>query len=243
MNAVCPICGQAIALAEPIPSGLKCPACEAKLTIRVTGKAAHLFPADTEGMDEKDVLALAAEKDPVKKHAALTVILKERPDSLAARYALLMHGRLHERNPKKLDFSIIKCYLLHPYEEPHTHTKAERMAFSREIFEHPDLTACLSLSADPDAFLQKYLRDLCRTYIDLFLLGSSKYNGSILGLIRVVREEKVIASPVARMSLAIEADDHLTSEERALLCRALYDAFKDRFGDTSHLDALIGTPQ
>ena len=238
MIAVCPACGHTADIEEPLPSVLSCPGCGAALSAKKEGLAVHLSPAAREA-DEEALINLRGEKDPVLKYTALTALERENPNSLSVQYALLMHGRLHERNPKKLDYSVIKCYLLHPDEEPDRHPPDERKAFAREIFDHPRLIKCLDLSPDPDAFRTRYLRDLCDAYIGLFLLGSSLYSGSFMGLFRSNHPEKTLAPPAASMMLAIRRDAHLSEDESASLAEAMYQAFESRFRDTSHIDRLL----
>lgn len=239
MIAICPLCGQTVPLPADVPDRLDCPHCKTALEARRAGMTAHLFPIKSVSGGQEAVKALEKEADPVKKYAALSKLTAEYPDSLSVHYALLMHGRLHERDPKRLDFSVIKCYLLHPYDEPQSHKPEERAAYAREIFDHSLLQKCLSLAPDADAFLREYLTALCQRYLELFLMGSSRYGTSLFGLIRPGKFEKTLAAPVAAMHRAMGADANLTERERTLLQACLYAAFKNRLANTSYLDELI----
>lgn len=239
MLAICPLCGRTIPFEGDVPPNLSCPHCHKALRAEKSGMAVHLYTVRTPSEDETAVKALQDEKDPVKKYRALTALSAQYPDSLAVSYALLMHGRLHERSPKKLDFSVIKCYLLHPYEEPKLHATYEKEAFARELFAAPQLERCLKLADNTDAFMTMYLTELCEQYIDLFLMGSSKYGHSIMGLILPGKQEKTLAAPVAKMMRLMAADPLLTCEQSAMLQSAMLRAFENRLHDTSYLSALL----
>ena len=37
-----------------------------------------------------------------------------------------MHGRLHERDGRRVDYSVVKCYLFHVFEHPEQHNERSR---------------------------------------------------------------------------------------------------------------------
>lgn len=207
--AFCPFCGGALAQARPIP----------------------------EQDAVRELLAkVEAQADPVKKYDLLIKAQGQYPDSLAIAEELLFLGKLHERNAKMLDFSVIKCYLLMIYLEPDTIPPAKLDAMRRELFNHPALDRCLALSEDQSAFLNRYLTRLSSQFIDLFLYGSSRYMRRYFGLGLDSRAPKLLAAPTARMLAAIQRDMELTEEQRTLLMHALHAAFSTRLsGDTQWL--------
>jgi len=207
--AFCPFCGSALAQARPIPEQ----------------------DAVRELLD-----SVEAQADPVKKYDLLIKAQEQFPDSLAIAEELLFLGRLHVRNPKTLDFSVIKCYLLMIYLEPDTIPPAKIEAMRRELFNHPDLDRCLALSEDQTAFLNRYLTRLSSQFIDLFLYGSSKYMRRYFGFGLDSRAPKLLAAPTARMMAAIRHDMELTADQHSLLMHALHAAFSTRMsGDTQWL--------
>ena len=178
--------------------------------------------------------------DPIKKHALLAKAMEEDPQSLAVGEELLLLGRLHERNPRKLDFSVIKSYVLNAYLEPEEYSDKQREAMRGEIFNHPDLARCLELCEDENAFLTRYLTRLSNQFIDLFLKGSSRYMRRFFGMGLESRAPKLLASPTARMINGMRADPLLTGEQRALLTHAFYGAFSAQMGgDTQWLDQAM----
>ena len=153
---------------------------------------------------------------------------------------LLFLGRLYERSPRKLDFSVIKCHLLHFYLTPDDFSAAQQQQMRTELFEHPDLRRCQELAPDADAFTRKYLERLSRDFINVFLRGSNRYMHSFFGLRLDNRIAKVLASPMAQMLSRVHGDTDLDFERRAMLYDALYRAFLLEAGnDAKWLDALL----
>jgi len=225
----CPRCGKTVA----VESGAAfCPYCGAVLQ-----KAA----ANPGGEAAQAVLKKAeALTDPKKKHELLAKGLQEHPDSLAIAEELLLLGRLHERNPRVLDFSVIKSYVLNAYLEPEQYSQEQSEAMRREVFDHPDLERCLALAEDRDAFLNHYLTRLSNQFIDLFLKGSSKYMRRFFGFGMDSRAPKLLSYPSAKMLNAMRADPLLSGEQRAMLMRAFYAAFSAQMGqDTQWLDQAL----
>jgi len=198
-----------------------------------------------DGREEKEAvqaLLTQANKqtDPVKKHDLLLKALQEDPQSLSAAEELLLLGRLHERSPRKLDFSVIKSFLLNAYLEPEEFATVTRQAMRREIFNHPDLARCLALTEDENAFLTRYLTRLSNQFIELFLRGSSRYMRRFFGMGLESRAPKLLAPPAAKLINEVRADQELTAEQRSLLTHAFYNAFSSQMGgDTQWLDQAM----
>lgn len=220
----CPHCGRNLSVGN---GAAFCPFCGGML------RKAESTPDD----EAARALLLKAEglSDPEKKHELLLQGMAEHPDSLAIAEELLFLGRLYERSHNRVDFSVIKCYLLNIYLEPEELSPAKIDAMRRELFDHPDLDRCLRLSADPSAFLSRYLFRLSQLFIDLFLKGSSKYMHRFFGLGLDSRAPKLLATPVSRMLAGIQRDPNLTPEQRSLLKYALYTAFTSQVGDAQWL--------
>ena len=197
--AFCPHCGAPVAVAQaaPVPQG----------ALALLEKAEH-------------------QTDPVKKHKLLLEAQEQYPDCLEVAQELLFLGRLYERSPRKLDFSVIKCHLLHFYLTPDDFSAAQQQQMRTE--------------PDADAFTRKYLERLSRDFINVFLRGSNRYMHSFFGLRLDNRIAKVLASPMAQMLSCVHGDTDLDFERRAMLYDALYRAFLLEAGnDAKWLDALL----
>ena len=161
------------------------------------------------------------------------------PDCFEIEWERLFIG--HER-PRKgaVDFSIIKCYLLHMYLTPgdfNTQRKAENRL---ELFEDPQLLRCLQLSADPEKALTDYLHRLSLDFIRIFLEGSNKYMGNFLGFTLSRNRARTLARPVASMLKAIDADGLLPADRREKLYACFRDAYAEyAAGETRWLDELL----
>ena len=96
------------------------------------------------------------------------------PDAPEIDWELLFIGT---PNPKpkrgRMDFSIIKSWLLQIYRNPGEFSAEERNAMRHELFEGEKLRAILAASADPKAKMQEYLNRLGREYVDIFLKGAT----------------------------------------------------------------------
>ena len=179
--------------------------------------------------------------DPVKKHELLLEAQAQFPDCLEVAQELLFLGRLHERSPKKLDFSVIKCHLLHLYLTPETFSGDTQRQMRQELFAHPDLKRCQELASDADAFTRQYLERLSREFINVFLRGSNRYMRSFFGLRLDHRVSKLLADPLALMLANVHGDTDLDFEQRTMLYDALYRAFLLETGnDAKWIDALLG---
>ena len=176
-------------------------------------------------------------KDPVKKYAILMEAEKQYPDELEVAEAILFHGRLHERSPRKLDFTVIKCYLWHMYLTPRDFTEEQKNAMREELVAHPQLQRCLSLAPDRQAYMRRYLEKLGAEFVSLFMKGSNRYNQSILGFRLDSRMDRVLAEPTAFMMENIRRDTALDAEQREMVYDAIYRAFlMETGGETRWVD-------
>ena len=184
--------------------------------------------------------SLEKQKDPAKKHAMLLEAQKEYPDSLEIAEEILFLGRLYERSPKKLDYSVIKSYLLHMYLTPENFSPERRTEMREELFGHPHLKRCLALAEDQNAFLRRYLGRLSTEFITIFLLSSTYYTKSFFGFRLDTRMGRVLAEPACTMLCAIRSDEQLAPEQRVLLYDAFYRAFvTETGGEARWVDELL----
>lgn len=215
-----PVCNQCGKTIQPADAAF-CPYCGAAMLAQT--------PSLPEGakayLKEADKL-----KDPVKKHEWLLKAQKEYPDCLEIAEALLFLGRLYERSPQKLDYSVIKCFLWHMYLTPGEFSGEKKQQMREEFFHHPQLLRCLELAPDEQSYLRRYLKRLGCEFVSLFLKGSNRYTRSLFGFRFDNRMSRVLAQPVAQMIVNIRQDDALSAQERALLCEALYAAFLTETG-------------
>ncbi|MBQ8535994.1 MAG: hypothetical protein IJ461_01115 [Clostridia bacterium] len=241
-QAVCPLCGGALTLEPQAQPQVFCPHCQGDLEAVMNGRAVILKERRGCPAEEPQAVKLAdlarKTQDPQKRYQLLTQALAQYPDSLALNRALLFHGRHHERNSRRIDFSVIKCYLLHPFEAPEAHSEAERQSYYEELFASPQLQKCMALSPDGASFYQAYLQELCAQYVEIFLKGSSRYMVSMFG-IPLGRAEKNLSVPAARMIRAMEQEPLLTPAQREELIRAFRLGYEKALGSTACLDALL----
>lgn len=220
----CPHCGHTLNLDSGVAFCPYCGGALAKAAPTAESEAVRAALLKAEAMD-----------DPVKKHALLAQTLAEHPDSLAVAEELLFLGRLYERNPHVLDFSVIKCNLLNLYLEPDQFTPEQAAAARTELFSHPDLERCLALAPDRETFMNHYLTRLSGQFIELFLRGSNHYMRRFFGFGLDSRAPKLLAYPAARMLAAMKRDEGLTPEQRTMLAGALFRAYGTQVGDTQWL--------
>jgi len=195
-----------------------------------------------EGLPLEEYLHIAeTEEDPVIIHAALSHAEALAPEDLEIQKKLLLLGRLHERNPKRFDFSVIKSYILHAFEHPEAHQEAERVQMIREIFHHERLKRCLAMAPDPDAFLREYLLALAQDYIRLFVAGDNSHVPRIFGFTFRGSLAKYLAVPAGEIIANIFSSPELTDEESQALGKAFYRAFYDYTnGEVRELDKNLG---
>ena len=240
--AVCPLCGGVMEVEPRAQIRIACPHCGGSLETVMNGRAVILRENKPLKPEDPQAVKLCekAEKteDAVKRFNLLTQALEAYPDSLCLNRALLFHGRLHERKAEVIDYSVIKCYLLHPFEAPDAHSEEKRRAYYRELFEDGQLKKCMALSPDGEAFYHDYLKELCAQYVKIFLKGSSRYMVSMFG-IPLGKPEKNLSVPAARMIAAMKAEELLTPARRDDLIAAFREGYLMVLGTTEYLDALL----
>ena len=180
-----PICSQCGRAVQPADAAF-CPYCGSVMTAQTQnvpeGAKAYLRKAD-------DL------RDPVKKHELLLKAEREYPDCLEVAEALLFLGRLYERNPRELDYSVIKCFLWHMYLTPGEFPEEKKQQMREELFRHPQLVRCMQLAPDANAFLRRYLKRLGCGFVALFLKGSNHYTRTWFGFRIDNRMSRVLAQP------------------------------------------------
>ncbi len=189
-------------------------------------------------MESADSLRLQAEKqtDPKKKKALLDQAASLYPQELSIQEELLHLGRLWQRDPRHLDYHVIKCYLLHVFQDPASETPDMRKQMLHELTEDPQLLLCRQMAGDKeDIFLRRYVTRLCREYVKLFLKGSNACNGTLMG-IRIIPLERCLAKPVALMLHNME-DANLPAPFDTLFPECLLEVFRNDVGSDVHLMA------
>lgn len=199
----------------------------------------NLKQLEEEQRIEEKIKDILQDRDPIRIHYALCDLDKKYPGNLAIHRALLLQGRLHERNPKKLDYSVIHCYLLQVFLEPETLSKEQKNSFLQELIQGENLSTCLHLCPDKNKFLQNYYEEISNRFIDLFLLGSSKYMKSFFGLSMSRNPAKTLANPIAKMILNIWDTDAL-GDFRFVIAKALFQTFQRKFVDIGFLKEEMG---
>ena len=193
---------------------------------------ARLFAKKTQKTplpEDPDALVALSDKligDPWKRRECLEKAVAVAPDSLKARYALLMLGDLGLGKKRDADFSRIKSYLLTPFEKPERFDASEARRMAREIFDHPLLSECLGMCGDRDRFLRSYLSDLACEYADLFIVSSAEHSGAVLGFSTASSRLKAMSSAFANLLEGVRSCPHLSVEERAMLLSAVSEAAK-----------------
>jgi len=241
-QAVCPLCGGATELEAQPRAQVTCPHCGADLEAVMNGRAVILKavkPALKEAPEALKICKKAAgTPDPKERYQLLSQGLQKYPDSLSLNRALLFHGRLHEQQSGSIDHSLIKCWLLHPFEAPEAHSENERRAYYAELFEGEQLKKCMTLSPDGETFYHEYLEEICARYVEIFLKGSSRHMVSMFG-IPLGQPEKRLSAPAAQMLKAINADELLSPPQKADLTAAFRRGYLRVLGSTRYLDALL----
>lgn len=224
---VCPVCGRTAQLED----AAFCPYCGAAMQHKTT-------PVP----QEVQKLLAQADKltDPVKKHRLLMEAEQKYPESLEIAEALLFLGRLHERDSKKLDYSVIKCYLWHMFLTPKDFSEEQKNSIRHELFHHPQLEKCMALAPEADAYLRRYLQRLAAEFVHLFLKGSTHYTRSFFGFRLDGRMGRVLAQPAADILCRIREDEQLEPQQRAVAYDAFYRAFlSETGGESKWLNELL----
>ncbi|MGI6671725.1 MAG: hypothetical protein ACOX58_09185 [Christensenellales bacterium] len=187
------------------------------------------------------LLCAQAERDPVRRFALLSQAEELAPDDLSVQRALLMHGRLHERDGRRMDYSVIKCYLFHVFEHPEQHNEKEQEAFARELLHGVRLQKCLALAEDAAAFLHEYLTELAGEYMRIFVLPDRSHAPWAFGLALGGRRGRHMARPAYDVLHNLLSCPFYTKEEQRLAAGAFYRAyFKAMDGDVQALHNLLG---
>ena len=215
----------------PVADAAFCPYCGAAVQ-----SPKHAVPDGVKQL----LSSLEKQKDPAKKHAMLLEAQKEYPDSLEIAEEILFLGRLYERSPKKLDYSVIKCYLWHMYLTPERFSPEQKADMRAELAAHPHLQRCLALAADRNVFLRHYLGRLASEFVTIFLLSSTSYTKTWFGFRLDHRMGRVLAEPAADILCAIRADEELEPAFREMCYEAFYRAFVTETGGESRwVDELL----
>ncbi len=179
--------------------------------------------------------------DPVYAHACLQRAKTLEPDNLEVERALLMLGRLHLRSGQAVDYSFIKCYLLHGFEHPEQYSEAQLESAARELFDDPQLNRCLSLSNRPEAFLDGYLDELCAEYMRIFIAGDSSHAPRAFGFSAKTTLHSYLARPASDLISNALQSPFLSTQQQRLVARSIYRAFSHQMGgETKALDKLLG---
>ncbi len=233
MSAQCVGCGKPL----PLEGAAFCPFCGAAQQPAPAPAVSSSLPPEAEAYLRK---AEKADSIPARKK----ILLEARalfPDCFPIEWEYLFIG--HEgksRLRNRLDFSIIKSYLLEMYLMPEEFSEERKQADRTELFEDPQLLRCLRMGKDPDQLMRDYLLRLSREFIDLFLEGDSRINRTFLGIRLNRNPEKALSQAAVRVIRNMEADTLLPEDRRRLLTQCFYQAFSIRLGgQTGWLDAEL----
>ena len=231
----CPACGKKL----ETEGAAFCPFCGVSLG---TGTESA-ETSGSNGLSEKarTLLDRAARAESLpEKNKWLLKAREDSPGCFPVEWELLFIG--HEKPVRgRMDFGIIKSYLLKMYISPQEFSDSRKQQDREELFGDPQLLKCMALSPEPeDATLWKYLLRLCAEFIDLFLAGDNQINKTIFGFHLDRNPEKTLSRAAADVMRNILADDKMPKEKRTLLYRAFYQAMNDRLkGNTQWLDELL----
>ena len=186
--------------------------------------------------DPEALLALSDSlTDPRERRRCVDKALSIAPDSLAAVRAALMLGGLGTGDRRSADFTLIKSWILTPFEKPGSFREEERRRLIREIFDHPLLEKCLSLCGDRDAFMERYAGDLVRQYCDLFIVGAGAHSGAVLGFSTPASRLRAMSAPMAAMLENVRGCPYLEEGEKRLLLGRMAAVFRDVTGGDMHM--------
>lgn len=191
----------------------------------------------------RDVQALLqmarTEKDPVVREKCLLLAEEMAPEDLDVQRGLLMLGNLARRDARRIDYSVIKCYLLHVFEHPEAHPEAQQKCMTEELFAHPRLMRCMQLAPDAQAFLQDYLEEMCREYLHLFIDGQREHGGGLWGFQTPSRRIRGLSRPCADMICNMMLSPFLTEQQCMLLTGIFYRASLAFLGSSGPLDSML----
>ena len=218
-------------------------------TIETTGAA--FCPFCGAAMPARAAAPVNAEAEKWLKEAAKTVsypdrekvLLKARkacPDCFEIEFELLFIGKRRKSGPGRVDFFLIRSYLLEMYLKPEEFSERERAEMRKELFENEQLLRCRELSEDPEAMTDAYLLRLSREFIDLFMAGDSRIVRTLFGFRLDRNVEKVLAQYGAGVLTRIRQDRDLPQDRRDRLYQAFYRALSERMeGRTEYLDEAL----
>lgn len=216
MSLRCPRCGKEI----PGEGMAFCPYCGTRID------SAAEDQRETDPRVKERIRKALAETGLPKRKRILEKAKEEFPDSLEIDWELLFIGR---ENPKprrgQIDYSIIKSYLLNIYRAPEDFSQEEQERMRKELFEDPQLTRLLTASGNPEGRMREYLQRLCSEYMEIFLAGDNRINGTIFGFSLNRNKGKAIAGPVSEIIRRVDADSALSAEQREMLRDALVRAY------------------
>ena len=152
---------------------------------------------------------------------------KEYPDEPEIDWELLFIGSPDPKPPKgKMDFSIIKSWLLQIYRKPEDFSGEKRDAMRFELFHSPQLEAALAAAENPEGRMRDYLDRICREYINIFLKEDNLLMGNLFGLRIGRNRDRVLENAVAEMVQQVETDEQLTDEQKKMLSESLVQALR-----------------
>ena len=190
--------------------------------------------------DPRALLDMAcAQEDPVQKERCLLKAETLAPDCIDVQFELLMLGNLPRRDPKRPDYAVIKCYLLHLFEHPEQHDEEAQKGMTREIFDHERVQRCRALAKDPDEWMRRYLARLCREYLHIFIDGQREHAGGWLGFQWLGKRVKALSRPLRDMIMNMMLSPFMTEEECTLLTGIFYRECLSYLGNSAYLDAML----
>lgn len=180
-------------------------------------------------------------EDPVVMHQALRQAEALDPENLQVQKKLLLLGRLHERNPKKPDMSVIKCHLLHAFEHPEKFKEEQLRQMARQLVDEDRLQKAMQMAPDGQLFLEDYLLELSREYLRIFLASDNSHIPRVFGISFKGSRARYLAPPARDIINNVFASPFLDQQEARLVARAFYRAyFEFNQGESKQLDALLG---
>ncbi|NMD37986.1 MAG: hypothetical protein GYA87_04810 [Christensenellaceae bacterium] len=237
-NIVCTSCNENIQVnLEKVQGNLFCPYCGNIVDLDLNNKSCSLEREIQLKIDD-----IMDKRDPVIIFNELSSLETEHPNSLAVQKALLLQGNLHLRSSKKLNYFVIHCYLLNLFLEPDIFNKNKRQEIIEELTNSPRLQKCISLSSNPNNFLREYYIEISERFIELFLLGSSKYMRTFFGITQTKKASKYLAYPTRKIINNIFESKDIDLSYKKVLMKAFYIAFGNKLeNDYSYLNEELNT--
>ena len=211
-----------------------CPYCGSKL-------AEETAPEALESEELKWLTkALAVTSLPERKKILMQG-LQQYPDSKLLKWELLFIGEPAAKPARgRIDYSLIKCWILQIYLKPEEFSADEKTAMRKKLFDDPQLDQTAALFSDPEQKKTEYLERICRDYIEIFMEEDNRLMGSIFGFKREKNKEKYLAKPAADMIRRMKTDTGLTADQCKQLADSFYFAFSRRMnGKTEFLDEAL----